>query len=89
MIQILSRDLPKRQLPLRRAGSRLKYRRMLAGLAAAGARFGPRLLRALVLLLVALIVLFVGLMVLTGRYEAGAPVIGSLLLIGLGASHWA
>jgi hypothetical protein len=32
---------------------------------------------------------FVALMTLTGQYEVGAPVIGSVLLIGLGAAQHA
>ena len=51
--------------------------------------FAAVLLRALVLLLLGLLLIFVGLMCLTGRYEIGAPVLGSVLLIGLGAAHYA
>jgi len=42
-----------------------------------------------VLLLLGLLLIFVGLMCLTGRYEIGVPVLGSVLLIGLGAAHYA
>ncbi len=46
-------------------------------------------LRALVLLLIVLLLIFVGLMHLTGGYHVGAPVLGSILLIGLGATNYA
>ena len=46
-------------------------------------------LRALVLLLIVLLLIFVGLMHITGGYQAGGPVLGSILLIGLGAAHYA
>ena len=45
------------------------------------------LLRALVLLLIVLLLSFVGLMHATSRYDLGGPVLGSVLLIGLGAAH--
>jgi hypothetical protein len=48
-----------------------------------------RLLAALVLLLLALLLIFVGLMHLTGRYEVGGLVLGSILMIGLGAANYA
>ena len=47
------------------------------------------ILRALVLLLIVLLLIFVGLMHMTGGYYAGGPVLGSILLIGLGAAHCA
>jgi hypothetical protein len=46
-------------------------------------------MRALVLLLVALLLIFIGLMNLTGGYHVGAPVLGSILLIGLVAANYA
>ena len=46
-------------------------------------------LRALVLLLIVLLLLFVGLMQMTGGYHVGGPVLGSILLIGLGAANYA
>ena len=48
-----------------------------------------RILRALVLLLIVLLLIFVGLMSATGSYVVGGPVLGSVLLIGLGAAHYA
>jgi len=47
------------------------------------------ILRALVLLLIVLLLSFVGLMHITGGYYVGGPVLGSILLIGLGAAHYA
>jgi hypothetical protein len=47
------------------------------------------ILRALVLLLIVLLLTFVGLMHATGSYDVGGPVLGSVLLIGLGAAHCA
>jgi len=47
------------------------------------------ILRALVLLLIVLLLIFVGLMNMTGRYDVGGPVLGSILLIGLGAANYA
>jgi hypothetical protein len=47
------------------------------------------LLRALVLLLIVLLLIFVGLMHATGNYDVGGPVLGSILLIGVGAAHYA
>jgi hypothetical protein len=47
------------------------------------------ILRVLVLLLIVLLLIFVGLMHLTGGYDVGGPVLGSILLIGLGATHYA
>jgi len=46
-------------------------------------------LRALVLLLIVLLLIFVGLMHVTGEYQVGGPVLGSILLIGLGAANCA
>ena len=69
--------------------TRYGYRRILARMAAAGVLAGPHVLRALVLVLVALMLIFVSLMQLTGHYETGAPVLGSILLIGLGAAQYA
>jgi hypothetical protein len=46
-------------------------------------------LRALVLLLIVLLLIFVGLMHVTGGYHIGGPVLGSILLIGLGATNYA
>jgi hypothetical protein len=46
-------------------------------------------MRALVLLLVALLLIFIGLMNITGGYHVGAPVLGSILLIGLVAANYA
>ena len=46
-------------------------------------------LRALVLLLIVLLLIFVGLMQATGGYYVGGPVLGSILLIGLGAANYA
>jgi hypothetical protein len=46
-------------------------------------------LRALVLLLIVLLLIFVGLMHVTGGYHVGGPVLGSILLIGLGAANYA
>ena len=47
------------------------------------------ILRALVLLLIVLLLIFVGLMHATGGYHVGGPVLGSILLIGLGAANYA
>jgi hypothetical protein len=47
------------------------------------------ILRALVLLLIVLLLIFVGLMHMTGSYDVGGPVLGSILLIGLGAANYA
>ena len=47
------------------------------------------ILRALVLLLIVLLLIFVGLMHLTGNYNVGGLVLGSILLIGLGAANYA
>jgi hypothetical protein len=46
-------------------------------------------LRTLVLLLIVLLLIFVGLMQATGGYHVGGPVLGSILLIGLGAANYA
>jgi hypothetical protein len=46
-------------------------------------------LRALILLLIMLLLIFVGLMNITGNYHVGGPVLGSVLLIGLGAAQCA
>jgi hypothetical protein len=46
-------------------------------------------LRALILLLIVLLLIFVCLMNITGGYHVGGPVLGSVLLIGLGAAHYA
>lgn len=46
-------------------------------------------LRTLVLLLIVLLLIFVGLMHMTGGYHVGGPVLGSVLLIGLGAANYA
>jgi len=45
------------------------------------------ILRLLILALVGLLFVLVGLMILTGRVEIGGPLIGSVLLIGLGAAQ--
>jgi hypothetical protein len=74
---------------MRGTHTRHNYTQTLARLPAMGGLAGPRMLRALVLALIALIVIFVGLMELTGQYEAGVPVIGGILLIGLGAAQYA
>lgn len=84
MITITSSGLPKRRLQ-----ARYNYRHILARMAMVGVRAGPGVLRALVLALVALLLLFVGLMPWTGHYEVGAPVLGSILLIGFGAAQFA
>jgi hypothetical protein len=49
----------------------------------------PLVLRALLLLLIVLLLIFVGLMQATGGYHVGGPVLGSILLIGLGAANYA
>ena len=46
-------------------------------------------LRTLVLLLIILLLIFVGLMHVTGSYDVGGPVLGSILLIALGAANYA
>jgi len=46
-------------------------------------------LRALVLLLIVLLLIFIGLMSITGGYNVGGPVLGSILLIGFGAANYA
>ncbi len=53
------------------------------------AHMHARILRVLVLTLIALLLVLVALMPLTGHYEVGAPVIGSVLLISLGAAQHA
>jgi hypothetical protein len=47
------------------------------------------IMRELVLLLIVLLLIFVGLMHATGGYHVGGPVLGSVLLIGLGAANCA
>ena len=81
MIHSIPSNLTRRHL------TRHSYRHIPSGLAAAGARAGPRLLRTLILALLALIFIFVGLMLLTDHYEAGPAVLGSILLIALGAAQ--
>jgi hypothetical protein len=46
-------------------------------------------MRALVLLLIVLLLILVCLMSITGDYRVGVPVLGSVLLIGLGAANYA
>jgi len=46
-------------------------------------------MRALVLLLIILLLIFVALMSITGGYHIGWPVLGSVLLIGIGAANYA
>ncbi len=46
-------------------------------------------MRALILLLIVLLLIFVCLMHITGGYQVGGPVLGSVLLIGLGAANYA
>jgi hypothetical protein len=47
-----------------------------------------QILRLLILVLVVLQLVLAGLMLLTGRAEVGAPIIGGVLLIGLGAAQF-
>ena len=47
-----------------------------------------RIMRMLVLVLMVLQLVLVGLMLLTGRVEVGGPIIGGVLLIGLGAAQF-
>jgi hypothetical protein len=72
---------------------RYSHRHLLPATASRAKPHGtPRhalLLRALVLLLIVLLLSFVGLMHATGAYAIGGPVLGSVLLIGLGAAHYA
>jgi len=72
---------------------RYSLRHVLPGAASrAELRHPPRpklVLRALVLLLIVLLLIFVGLMNMTGNYDVGGPVLGSILLIGLGAANYA
>jgi len=90
MFPIISRDPPKRYSQIRGSTMRYSHQQTLPHTATTGAPDLPaRVLRALVLALVALIVIFVGLMPLPGRYEVGVAVIGSVLLIGLGAAQHA
>jgi hypothetical protein len=46
------------------------------------------ILRLLILALVALLFVLVGLMLLTGRVEIGGPILGGVLLIGVGAAQF-
>jgi hypothetical protein len=47
-----------------------------------------RIMRMLILVLVGLQLVLAGLMLLTGRVEVGAPIIGGILLIGFGAAQF-
>ena len=75
---------------MRRNVMRYSHQRTLPYAASSGAADLPaRILRLLVLALITLLLIFVALMTLTGHYDLGAPVIGSVLLIGLGAAQHA
>lgn len=62
---------------------------ILAILARYTAAYAAALLRALILLLVGLLAVLIALVFITARYEVGPPVIGSILLVGGGAAHFA
>jgi hypothetical protein len=72
---------------------RFSYRHILPGATPrAEPRTKPRapiMLRILLLLLLVLLLIFVGLMQATGGYQVGGLVLGSILLIGLGAANYA
>jgi len=77
-------------LYMRRSVMRKSHQHTMPYSATSGAAHTPaRVLRLLVLTLIALLLVFVVLMPLTGHYEIGASVIGSILLIGFGAAQYA
>ena len=47
------------------------------------------LLRAMVLVLLGLLCVLVGLVLVTGRFEVGAPIIGGVLFVGFAAAQFA
>jgi hypothetical protein len=47
------------------------------------------ILRGLILLLLALLGVFIGLVLVTGRFEIGTPIIGGILFVGFGAAQFA
>jgi hypothetical protein len=71
-----------------RSSQRQLLPRLMPALAASTTLLGPSILRVLVLLLFVLLLLFIGLMTITGGYEVGGPVLGSILLIGFGAANY-
>ena len=85
MVPIVFHNHPKRRPQSRSTPMRSSQRRVLPGATPRAAI----VLRALVLLLIMLLLIFVGLMHLTGGYHVGGPVLGSILLIGLGAANYA
>ena len=90
MFETISRNPPKRPLHIGRNVMRYSHQHtMLHAVSSGAAHMSARILRVLVLALIALLLAFVALMTLTGHYEVGAPVIGSVLLISLGAAQHA
>jgi hypothetical protein len=92
-MRVVTLDIPKRNPQSRSTSMRYSPRHVLPH---STPRAEPRrllrpaiTLRALVLLLIILLLIFVGLMHVTGGYDVGGPVLGSILLIGLGATHYA
>lgn len=93
MTPVVTRDHRKRRPQSRSTSMRYSQRHVLPrSTPSAEPRPTPRAgipLRVLVLLLLVLLLIFVGLMQVTGGYHIGGPVLGSILLIGLGAAHYA
>ncbi len=84
-MRVVTHDHPKRHQQSRSTAMRYIRRHALPGSTPRAAIA----LRALVLLLIVLLLIFVGLMHVTGEYQVGGPVLGSILLIGLGAANCA
>ena len=83
---------PQRRPQGRSTAMRYSHRQLLprpAARLAAPAVLGAAVLRALVLLLIVLLLIFIGLMNITGGYDVGGSVLGSILLIGFGAANYA
>ena len=85
MVRVVTHDQPKRHQQSRSTSMRYSQRHILPGATPRAAIA----LRGLVLLLIVLLLIFVGLMHVTGEYQVGGPVLGSILLIGLGAANCA
>jgi hypothetical protein len=92
-MQAGTRRVPKAQPTHRSTSMRSIQPHLLPGSAQRAAKSRtPRhvlIMRALVLLLIVLLLIFVGLMHATSGYHVGGPVLGGILLIGLGAANCA
>ncbi|HEU5099053.1 MAG TPA: hypothetical protein VFU22_08540 [Roseiflexaceae bacterium] len=93
MLRVANHHQPARRAPGRNTAMRYSQRHLVprpAPQAAAPStlRVAPAM-RALVLLLITLLLVFIGLMNITGGYHVGGPVLGSILLIGIGAANYA